>query len=110
MSWIFNSNKNVPYFIPLASSTNGIQNRTFNPLNFSSDDRWCSEQLEFSSQQWWSFTLPDYKVQISKYLVSTSEDHAPISWKLEALEFGEWKLLQTIPNSGLEINDEKHMI
>ena len=74
------------------------------------DGRWCSEQLEFSSQQWWSFTLPEYKVQITKYLVSTSEDHAPISWKLEALEFGEWKLLQTIPNSGLEINDEKHMI
>ena len=106
MSWIFKNDKSIKA-VTVASSTNGLQNRTYNPIDFNSDDRWCSAALSIKSPQWWAFSLINYKVKISKYLVSAGTDHAPQQWQLEAFSDGEWKLLQNISKSDLEVSQIK---
>ena len=108
MSWIFQDIKNIPVFT-FASSYNLHENTTYYPVIYdkSITGRWCGKELKSSSPQWWSFSLPQHKIKIKKYLVSTQENYIPKHWKLEAFKYGKWITIQEINDSQLAANDKK---
>ena len=80
-----------------ASSSNGFENRTQNPIDPTTTDRWCSISTgQYTSESWG--VVFKHMIYITNYTLTTQRDAPnPVAWVLEGYSYAHgWETISSI--------------
>ena len=91
-----------------ASSFNVNNERKENPINYTSEDRWCSAPTEEFKSEWWEVTF-DHWIYPTNYSFSNNNNNVvPLGWVLQGKKKNQmWINLSVIDSSPIDNNQSE---